>query len=430
MTVLQLPRIVVVGAGYAGLSTALRLARRADGRARVELVDGRAEHQLITRLHEVAAGRLAPAAAAVPLRAVLGGTSVRLRQAWVEGIDLQRGRVTTSAGQIEYDSLVLAPGSQTDYRSVPGAAQLGLPLRTLEDALHLRETLRRRVERATGFGGSERQSGWTFLIAGGGYTGVELAAELASWLPALAHRRGLGADAVRIGLLEAASRLLPGRGRWLAHRAAEVLHGLGVRVLLGTPVRAVDADGVQIDGGRIDARTVIWATGVRAPGWLAEAGLQVGHTGGALVDARLAAIEHPEVLVLGDATDAGAPSAVELAGSAQVAVQHAALAADNLAAGLRGRSPERFVPRILGEALSLGPYRGLARVGGLPLEGAPAVVVKRLSQARYLDQLGGPALGLLQCARQHCWEWQPEAARSHMVASGDAPWPVNPAVVA
>ena len=117
------------------------MARQAGGHARVELADGRAEHQLITRLHEVAAGRLAPAAAAVPLGVLLAGTGIRLHRAWVEGVDLERGRVATRAGLLEYDMLVLAPGSRTDYRGVPGAAELTLPLRTLEDALHLRETV-------------------------------------------------------------------------------------------------------------------------------------------------------------------------------------------------------------------------------------------------------------------------------------------------
>src|SRR5690348_13062419 len=134
-------RVVVVGAGYGGVGTALRLARVASGQTSIHLVDGRAEHQLITRLHEVAAGRLAPAAAAVPLRVLLAGTSVQLHRAWVEGIDVQRGRVFTSDGVLEYDRLVLAPGSQTDQRGVPGASESTVPLRTLEDALRVRERL-------------------------------------------------------------------------------------------------------------------------------------------------------------------------------------------------------------------------------------------------------------------------------------------------
>jgi NADH:quinone reductase (non-electrogenic) len=116
MSVPRRQRIVVVGAGYGGVGTALRLARLAGGQTTIHLVDGRAEHQLITRLHEVAAGRLAPAAAAVPLRVLLAGTSVELRRAWVEGIDIERGRVITSDGVLEYDRLVLAPGSRTEYR--------------------------------------------------------------------------------------------------------------------------------------------------------------------------------------------------------------------------------------------------------------------------------------------------------------------------
>jgi NADH dehydrogenase len=192
-------RVVIVGAGNAGLGTAVRLARRADSRLSLELVDGRAEHQLITRLHEVAAGRLAPAAAAVPLSDVLGGTGVGLRQAWIERVDLPAGRIETSSGRLEYDTLVLAPGSETDVGGVSGATEHALPLRTLDEAVQVRTTLLRRFERAASLGGSERRSSLTILVVGGGYTGVELAAELATWLPRAARRYGMGRPSRELG---------------------------------------------------------------------------------------------------------------------------------------------------------------------------------------------------------------------------------------
>jgi NADH:ubiquinone reductase (H+-translocating) len=406
----QPPRIVVVGAGYAGLSTALRLARQAGGRARVEVVDGRAEHQLITRLHEVAAGRLAPAAAAVPLGMLLAGTDIRLHRAWVEGIDLERGQVTTSAGLLQYDTLVLAPGSRTDYRGVRGAAEYSLPLRTLEDALRLREKVGTHLRQAARTGDAERDSGFTFLVVGGGYTGIELAAELA-------YRSGRRTDGTRIGLLEAGPRLLPGGDGWLAREAAAGLERLGVQLFLGTPAVSVDARGVQVQGGEIGARHVVWATGVRAPRLLAESGLHVNGDGRALVDRSLAATGHSEVLVLGDAAAALDSADLPLPSSAQVAVQQAKWAADNLAAALRGRAAEPFVPWLEGEALSLGPHDGLARVGRLALADAPAVLVKRLARARYLSQLGGPALPVFQCARQHQWDWMPQPPAAHTSAA-------------
>jgi NADH dehydrogenase FAD-containing subunit len=406
MIVRQPQRIVVVGAGYAGLSTVLRLARQAGGRARVELVDGRAEHQLITRLHEVAAGRLAPAGAAVPLGMLLAGTGICWHQAWVEGIDLERGQVTTSAGLLQYDTLVLAPGSRTDYRGVPGAAESALPLRTLEDALRLREKVGTHLRQAARTGDAKRDSGFTCLVVGGGYTGIELAAELA-------YRSGRRTDGTRIGLLEAGPRLFPGGDRWLAREAAAGLERLGVELFLETPALSVDAGGVQVQSGQIGARHVVWATGVRAPRLLAESGLHVSRDGRAVVDRSLAAIGHSEVLVLGDAAAALDSAGSPLPSSAQVAVQQAKWAADTLAAALRGRSAAPFVARLEGEALSLGPDDGVARVGRLALAEAPAVLVKRVAGARYLTQLGGPALPVFQCARQHLWEWMPQPPAAH-----------------
>jgi len=402
MSVHHRSRIVVVGAGYAGLTTALRLARQVGARVRIDLVDGRADHQLVTRLHEVAAGRLAPAAAAVPLRMLLAGTSIQLHRAWVEGIDLQLGQVTTSAGPLDYDTLVLAPGSQTDYRGVSGAAELTLALRTIEDALRLREKLAVHLRRpGPPFFHAAGRSGLTFLVVGGGYTGVELAAELADL-------RGRSAPALRVGLLEAGPRLLPNSDAWLGNQAAAALERLGVQVFLDSPCQFVDGSGVQVPGGHISANLVVWAAGVRAPCFLADAGLQVNLAGRALIDRSLAAVAHSEVLVLGDAAAATDSNGAELPPSAQAAVHEGLWAAADLEATLLGRTAQPFVARLDGEALSLGARRGLARIGGFALEGAPAVLVKRLAATRYLSQLGGPALPALQCARQHLWDWRPQ----------------------
>ena len=396
----QTRRIVVVGAGYAGLATALRLARQADQRLRIDLVDGRSEHQLITRLHEVAAARLTPAAAAIPLRQLLDGSGIHLHAAWLDGIDLNRGEVRTNHGRLAYDRLVLAPGTTPDFRDVPGAATHALPLRTLEDAVRLRDTLARQVQRAANACGIERQSLMTFLVVGGGYTGVELAGELATRLPVLARRFGVGHDEIRIGLIEAMGRILPAQPGWMRRCATDALQHMQVDIFLSSPVRSVDAAYVIVEGGRVRAGTVIWTTGSRAPEWLAEAGLQVGCAGRARVDSHLAAIGHPEIAILGDAALAHDPSGVQLPASAQVAVQQAEYLADRLLG--RPADERGFVAHILGEALSLGPDRGLARVRGLPLVNRPALLVKRLAHLRYLDSLGGPHLGLEQLTREYC----------------------------
>ena len=349
----------------------------------------------------MAAGRLAPAAAAVPLGLLLAGTAIRWHRAWVEGIDLEQGRVTTSTGPLEYDTLVLAPAAGPTTGAYLARRRTALPLRTLEDALRLREQVGTHLRQAARTGDAERDSGFTFLVVGGGYTGIELAAELA-------YRSGRRADGTRIGLLEAGPRLLPGGDGWLAREAAAGLERLGVQLFLGTPALSVDAGGVQVQSGQLGARQVVWATGVRAPRLLAESGLHVNADGRAVVDRSLAATGHSEVLVLGDAAAALDSAGLPLPSSAQVAVQQAKWAADTLAAALRGRSAAPFVARHEGEALSLGPDDGVARVGRLALAEAPAVMVKRLAGARYLSQLGGPALPVFQCARQHLWEWMPQ----------------------
>ena len=148
--------------------------------------------------------------------------------------------------------LVLAPGSRTDYRDVPGAAERTLPLRTLEDALRLREKIGTHLRRASRTGVSESESGLTILVVGGGYTGIELTAELAAWQPELAYRSGRRDRALRIGLLEAGPRLLPGGAMGGSPtRPPSRLERLGVQLVLASPALSVDVGGVQVQRGHI-----------------------------------------------------------------------------------------------------------------------------------------------------------------------------------
>lgn len=396
------PRVVIVGAGYAGLGLAVRLARRAGTRLRIELVDGHAEHHLVTRLHEVAAGRLARAAVAIPLRRVLAGTDVQVTRAWVDGLDAARGAVSTTAGWLPYDVLVVAPGSEPDFHDIPGASIHGHPLRTLDDALALRDQIEQRVFDARLETRARQWRELAFVLVGGGYTGVELAGELAERLRSLAARASLSRDAVRIVIVEAADHLMPGHDAWLGRRARDGLEHLGITVFVSTPVLAVEADGVSTPRGRLEARTVIWTTGIRGPAWLAQAGLPTGPDGRLLVDAYLRVRGQETIVALGDAALVEDPTREEpFQPTAQIAVQQASHLADALLGGLRGERPRPFVPRVLGEAVSLGQSSGLARVAGVPLEDGPALAAKRLAQARYLEHLGGARLALRQHALAH-----------------------------
>jgi NADH dehydrogenase len=396
------PRVVVVGAGYAGLSTAIGTALLVSQRATVELVDSRSEHELITRLYLVAADRIAPAGAAVPVAELLAGSGVVLRRARVHGIDVRRGRLETTAGPMSYDHLVLALGSESDDRGIPGVPERALPIRTLQDATRLRNTLQARIHRAVHAPTKDRRRLLTFVVVGGGYTGIEVAAELAAWLPRLAAACSLPPSDVRIGLLETGPRLLPGYDPWLAEQARAALEALQVQTFLRTPVAAVGEDGVCLrNGGLIRAGTVVWAAGLRAPRLLAEAGLPVGQSGRARVDSELKAVGHPQVMILGDSALALDPATgAPLPPSAQVAVQQARVAAESLAGVLSASRRPRFVPHILGEALALGPGRGAATVGEAKLRGPSAIAVKWLAHARYLASLGGPRLVAQQLSRE------------------------------
>lgn len=349
-------QVVIIGAGYAGLTTALRLARsRYVGR--VILINERPEHQLMTQLHKVAAGALQPEFVLLSLERLLKGTAVELLIGRVSGIDPERNRVLLEDGAtVAYDRLVVALGSQLETFGVPGVFEYALHVQPLDQALRIRDHIAARVEYAATVTGPERTHALRFAIVGGGLTGVELAGELADQLPTTARALGIDSSEIAITLMEAGPRLLPGLATELADEAALVLQRKGIDVRTNTAIKAITPDGVMVndvsaatiradrlepvvpeqeqdhDPGFWPTDTVIWTAGVRGHR-LTEAAFQSGARGRALVDEYLRAIDYPNVYILGDnalAVSRGNEQAA--APTAQNAVQQAAIVADNIIA--------------------------------------------------------------------------------------------------
>jgi NADH dehydrogenase len=369
-------RVVVVGGGFGGLAAAKGLARSP---VEVVLVDRRNHHIFQPLLYQVATAGLNPSDIAYPIRSVLRRQqNARVLLAEVLGVDLDDRAVRLEDGSnLTYDRLVVATGVTHDYfgndeweRDAPG-------LKSIEDALEIRRRILLAFETAERVDVEAERSGWlTFVVVGGGPTGVEMAgaiAEIATHTLARDFRR-IDPATARVVLIEGLDRILSTFPTSLSARAEDQLVGLGVEVRTGTRVVGVDDHGVDTDRGRVDARTVIWGAGVSGSRLGRCLSTDVDRIGRVSVEEDLSLPGHPEVLVVGDlaaATSGGQP----VPGVAPAAIQGGAHAARVIRADLAGRRRPKFRYHDKGSLATIGRSRAVARIGRLRVSGFVAWVL-------------------------------------------------------
>ncbi|GMV04659.1 MAG: NADH dehydrogenase [Gemmatimonadota bacterium] len=390
-------RILVLGAGYGGLTCALRLGRRLRGRidaAEIEvvLVDRNPYHLLETRLHEAAARGVE---VTIPVSKLISKRPVRFVQANVSGIDIRRHAVLTAGGAIDWDILVVALGSRSIDFGIPGIRQHAFELKTLDDARSLRGHLRARFSEADRETDPARRR-WLrrIIVGGGGLTGVEAATELGERVRRLTRAKLGSRDGGEILMVEAAERLLPAHDPSIADKIADLVHRSGIRVLTGTRIDAVGAEHIRLSTGEVlRAGTVVWTGGVRASEILENSGLETSQQGRVTVDATLRLRHAADVFVIGDAAlfvdpDTGDPVPM----AAQFALQQGRLAADNIVARVNGTDERVYRPRVLGEVISLGRHLAVGWLalgwgGRLRMTGFLASLLKRAIGERHLASL-------------------------------------------
>ena len=370
-------QIVVIGAGFGGFQAAQSLA---NAKARVLLIDRNNYHTFVPLLYQVATAQIEPTQIAFPVRTLLRrGKNLGFLAAEVERVDFQTQQVHTNRAVIQYDYLVMATGSRTQFLGVPGAAEYAFSMRSLAEAVTLRNHILSCFEAAIATSDTqERERLLTFAIVGGGATGVEVAGALVEWIqgacrrdyPELGNLRKLRQITLpRVVLLQSGDSLLgdlpPRLGRYTDQR----LRRLGVEVQMQTRVQQVTPAGAQLQSGQLLASaTVIWTAGLEAAIPEVSTELAAGTKGKLRVRPTLQLADHANVYAIGDAAyvEHGGKA---LTGVAPEALQQGVAVARNLRRQIQGEAPRPFSYFNKGRLAIIGCYAGVGQVAGLSLTG-------------------------------------------------------------
>jgi len=394
------PHVVIVGGGFGGLYAARALAGRP---VRVTLLDRRNHHLFQPLLYQVATAVLNPSDIAAPLRSVLRrATNVTVFLASVERVDLASRRVVLERGEIGYDGLVLAAGASHSYFGHDDWEVFAPGLKTLEDALEIRRRVLLAYEAAERErDGAEQRALLTFVVIGGGPTGVELAGALGEISRQTIARdfRLIDPTKARIILLEGGPRILPAFPEPLSRSAADALRRIGVEVDTHAVVTRVTADAVWLGGEQIRTRTVLWAAGVAAAPLARTLGAPLDHAGRVLVERDLSVPGHPEAFAIGDLCAFLHQTGAPLPGVAPVAIQQGRAVADNVLRRLRGQPTRSFRYRDKGSMATIGRAAAVAVVGRFRLSGLLAWLAWLLVHIMFLIGFRNRLLVLFE------WAW-------------------------
>ncbi len=373
-------RVVIIGGGFAGAYCAQRLERTLKGLdAKILLINRHNYFVFYPLLVEAGTGGLEPRHAVVSIRSFLNATEFRMAQ--VTGVDPPRREVhfriegAKKAASVTYDHLVVALGSVTRLMPVSGLKEYGFGIKSLADAVALRDRAIQMLERAEASDDpDERRTLLHFIVVGGNFTGVEVAGEFLIFLRrASRFYRNVRSQDCRVTLIEISDRTLAPLGEDLSRYATRQLRSMGVDVRLNSSVEEIGSRAVRLTGGDVlSSSTVIWCAGIAPPPLLERLDLPVDDLGYLLCEPDLRVKGQDRIWGIGDCAVNPAPDGSPYPATAQHAVAEGQHLAESLARVLRGREPTPFVYRTLGSLAALGCRTGVARVMGVKLSGFAA----------------------------------------------------------
>lgn len=394
------PKIVILGAGYGGLMTAVKLQKQVGvNEADIVLVNKNDYHYETTWLHEASAGTLHHDRVRYEIRDVIDRHKVEFIQGTVEEIKLEEKRVILDNGDVMYDYLVVALGAEPETFGIKGLKEFAFSIVNVNSARQLREHIE--YQFATyNTEAEKREERLAIVVGGAGFTGIEFLGELANRVPELCREYDVDYHKVKVICVEAAPMVLPGFDPELVNYAVAQLEKKGIEFMIGTPIKECTPEGIIVGKGEdeveeIKAGTVVWAAGVRGSSVIEKSGFEAMR-GRIKVEPDLRAPGQEDVFIVGDCAliineEINRPYPP----TAQIAMQEGEVVARNLAALIRNKQDlETFTPDIKGTVCSLGEDDAIGVAFGKKMVGGKASFMKKMIDNRSLYLIGGASLVL------------------------------------
>ena len=365
-------QIVVLGAGYGGLMTALQLEEKVRHLQDVNviLVDRNDFHQYLHLSYEIVTGVKKAADIVIPLSELLEKRKIQFHQATVERIDLASKTVQTNKGDLSYSELVIALGSEPNFFNIKGGEH-AFCVCSIESAVRIKDELKKLWA---------QDKNAKVIVGGGGFTGVELAGEIADELK------------YHVTIVEGTSMLLPSWGiPEFSSKVAMGLEDMGAKMVFNKFIVEIKPNAIVLnDGSQMDCSIFIWTCGVQASRLVAESGLKTGKGNRALITKYCEAVNFPGVYVVGDcALVVDSKSAEILPQCIEIALQQADAVSKNLFADLTGEKRTAYIPKFNGLILAVGERYGIGRIAGVRVEGKLALMVKKVVHLHYVYKIAG-----------------------------------------
>jgi NADH dehydrogenase len=385
------PRSVILGAGYGGIVTAIRLQKELNyNEADVTLVNKHDYHYITTHLHMPAAGTDNPKNARVNILKLIDEFKIDFIKSTVLQIRPYEKKVILEDGMLSYDYLVIGLGGESETFGIPGLLENAMNIRSINSVNLIREHIEYQFAKYKG--DPKRSDYLTFVVGGAGFTGIEFVGELADRIPQLCKDFDVDPSLVKLINVEAAPTALPGFDPELVDYAMEVLSNKGVEFKIATAIKECTPEGVILaDGEEIKSGTVIWTGGVRGNHLIEEAGFEAMR-GRVKVDEFLRAPGHENIFIVGDGSIVFNEDGRPYPPTAQIAMQQGTACAYNLVAAVRGENAKEFRPIIKGTVASLGRGEAIGIVGKKKIKGLSASMMKKLIDMKYLYMIGGITL--------------------------------------
>jgi NADH:ubiquinone reductase (H+-translocating) len=385
------PKIVILGAGYGGIITSKKLEKLLkSGEADVTLINKHDYHYITTQLHKTGAGTAADRQIAMEIPELINPEKTTFKKGNVTAVDVTKQAVHLEDGEtVKYDYLLIALGFDIETFGIPGIKEHAFAIRSFRSTKAIYNQIIRQLSL---YKEDKDPSRLTFVVAGGGFTGIEMLGELAEGLPNLCKKYDVPYEEVRIVAVEAAASVIPFFPKESIQYTTEVLEKFKIKMFMSTKILECTPEKVVLEGNiEIPTRTLIWSCGVKGNPIVQNCGLPI-EKGKLPVDSFLRVKNRKNIFSIGDCSLFMKDEKNVLPPTAQVALQEADVCAKNMVATLRGGTLKVFEYHHKGSVASIGNFAAVGKVGNFRLSGLFGAFMKQVIEARYLLNLGGPSL--------------------------------------